>query len=198
MSFWKTIKDAAVVSRRYDERLHELALREMQSGDRRDGLWAKALIEGQGDEGRAQAVYLRLLVTALQDEHYVSERVSERNRQLASTKTVGDAQARDPVVSSSVAIPRPVSGDVEKTKPKSRFSTGQREIIDRLMKIVESGEASENTYKVLVEFLGGRIDRTGLINARYTVVISDKKNQVGSLEDLKVHFMDRVFPLFNE
>lgn len=198
MIFWKTIKDAAVVSRRYDERLHELALREMQSGERRDGLWAKALIEGQGDEGRAQAIYLRLLVTALQDEHYVSKRVIERNRQLASTKAVADARAHHPVVSSVVASPRPVSGNVEKTKPKSRFSTGQREIIDRLKKVIESGEASENTYKVLVEFLGGRIDRAGLINCKYTVVISGKKYQVGSLEDLKLHFMDRVFPLFNE
>lgn len=74
MSLWKTVQDTSVIGRARDEALHAAALQELRSGRRRDGLWAKALIEAKGESAHTEAVYLRLLVVALRDEMYISSR----------------------------------------------------------------------------------------------------------------------------
>jgi hypothetical protein len=68
MSLLKFIKHKMTSARRIDEALHAAALDEFNSGSRRKGLWAKALIEGHGDAGKTDSVYLRLLVDALSRE----------------------------------------------------------------------------------------------------------------------------------
>lgn len=75
MSLWGIAKDKLVADRLVDEELHELAYREIESGARRDGLWAKAIVEGHGDEAATKIAYLRLLVQRLRDERYVVEQV---------------------------------------------------------------------------------------------------------------------------
>lgn len=75
--FWKNMKDAAVLDRLKDEALHELAMTEMTTGHRREGLWAKAIISSEGFEAKASAEYLRLLVIALRDEEYLAERADD-------------------------------------------------------------------------------------------------------------------------
>ena len=50
------------------ELLYAMVMREMQQGIRRDGLWAQALAESDGDPQKAQAAYIRLRVVTLRQE----------------------------------------------------------------------------------------------------------------------------------
>lgn len=68
MSILKLVKRKIASSREIDEALHSAALDEFNSGLRRKGLWARALIEGEGDAGRTDSVYLRLLVESFSRE----------------------------------------------------------------------------------------------------------------------------------
>ena len=51
-----------------EELLYAMVMREMQQGIRRDGLWAQALAENDGDPQKAQAAYIRLRLVTLRQE----------------------------------------------------------------------------------------------------------------------------------
>ncbi|NGX16153.1 ankyrin repeat domain-containing protein [Wenzhouxiangella sp. XN24] len=72
MSFFKKAKHAAIERRLSEERLYEQVLLEIESGGRRDGLWAKALQNAKGHESEAQALYIQYRVQALRDENELS------------------------------------------------------------------------------------------------------------------------------
>lgn len=74
MAFWDRAKDAAVDARRKDEEYHARAMHEVQSGLRRDGLWAKAVTASGGDEVAAKIAYFKLLVQAIRDDDHVARR----------------------------------------------------------------------------------------------------------------------------
>jgi len=44
------------------------ALRELESGLRRDDLWAQAFVKSGGDENKTKAIYLNLVATRLAHE----------------------------------------------------------------------------------------------------------------------------------
>ena len=46
---------------------------EMQRGVRREGLWVKAFAQAQGDESKANSIYIELRKQSLIDEHALSE-----------------------------------------------------------------------------------------------------------------------------
>ena len=48
MSFLKKLKHTAIKSKFEDESLYERVLQELESGIRRDGLWAQAVEKSQG------------------------------------------------------------------------------------------------------------------------------------------------------
>ena len=58
-----------------EEMLYAEAIREIEQGVRRDGLWGKALADSEGDEKKAKGLYLKYRVQALKDE-------LERERQV--------------------------------------------------------------------------------------------------------------------
>ena len=76
---WKLLKDKIVLDRVRDAAFHDAAIEEIASGVRRQGLWAKALIEAHGDERTAKMVYVKLLVVALKDEAYIADRVRKNS-----------------------------------------------------------------------------------------------------------------------
>ena len=43
-------KKRRIESRKIEERLYEVVVKELENGIRRDGLWAKALVESKGNE----------------------------------------------------------------------------------------------------------------------------------------------------
>jgi len=73
----KILRDRAVLERKIDEAAHEAALEEFRSGAVRNGLMAKAVIEAGTDEGKAKAVYLRLLVESIKDDMYIAHRITQ-------------------------------------------------------------------------------------------------------------------------
>lgn len=81
MGFFGGIKDRLVAHRLDEEELYALALKEVEEGNRRPGLWAKALSEAAGQQEKAQAIYLKLLVARLRDEGHVLERLEQKLRQ---------------------------------------------------------------------------------------------------------------------
>ena len=68
MGLWRWLSSLARNIRADEERLHSLALDEVERGVRRNGLWAKALAQAQGDERKARGRYIKLLVAKLRDE----------------------------------------------------------------------------------------------------------------------------------
>jgi len=55
MAFWEKAKQAAIVNRLIEEK--ERVLHEVESGIRKDGLWAKAFQKSRGNEQKARALY---------------------------------------------------------------------------------------------------------------------------------------------
>ncbi|WP_447729048.1 hypothetical protein [Pseudoxanthomonas suwonensis] len=244
--FWKVMKDAAVFSRMNDERLHALALAEVESGVRRDGLWAKAMIEGQGDPTRSRAAYLRLLVITLRDEQYLVERLADGNGPARGASPWSGAAegGQDDVPmqpmpmqperlddledgadsAAQLALDQPLAGTVEdmpidrnsaESNPdcspvaldsidregvtpayKVHLTEAQRGVVKKLKELVHSGEATESTYKVLIEFAGGRLDRFGWKKVTYIVVLQNKSHEVGSLSGLRNYFIENIFQVF--
>jgi hypothetical protein len=78
MSFWKKVKQTAIADRLVEEKLYELVHRELESGERRDGLWAKAFQNSQGDEQKANALYIGYRVQSIKDEAEITDLFAEK------------------------------------------------------------------------------------------------------------------------
>jgi hypothetical protein len=104
MGLFRSARDRLVLSRMQEEEIHAAALREVESGRRRDGLWAKALIEGSGERSRVESIYLRELVAAMRDESYIARRLDDFTD--AAEKGTHSAPAVD---TSSSPLPRDAS-----------------------------------------------------------------------------------------
>ncbi len=68
MGIFDDIKAKGAAYRITEEALYAEALRELESGQRRDGIWAKAMAESDMDQGKAGAKYIKLRVQSLKDE----------------------------------------------------------------------------------------------------------------------------------
>jgi len=86
MSFWKKVKLSAAADRLVEEKLYAEVLRELESGVRRDGLWAKALQNSQGDEQKANALYIGYRLQSIKDEAEISAVLIEQY-EVENTKT---------------------------------------------------------------------------------------------------------------
>ena len=83
---------SAVAKNRIDDEIHYAnALREYQTGTRRDGLWAKALIESDRSRRDPNVIYLELRVKSLRDEHSVAGTTAN---ELARTQSESSALQR--------------------------------------------------------------------------------------------------------
>lgn len=92
MSIFDDIRAKGVAYRLTEETLYAAVLKEIESGQRRDGLWAKALAGSGMDSTRAQAQYIKLRVQALKDEvalfkaGYEREQLEEKEKYRALDK----------------------------------------------------------------------------------------------------------------
>lgn len=90
-------------SRITEEMLYAEALREVEQGIRRDGLWAKALAQSNMRQEDAQALYLKLRVQSLRDEIELVAQQAERHgeqvlvQQRAIEKVVLNQERNRPV-----------------------------------------------------------------------------------------------------
>ena len=65
---FRKFRRKAAINRLIEERLYEIVADEMEKGDIRQGLWAKAFSLSSGDEQAAKSKYIELRVDSLGDE----------------------------------------------------------------------------------------------------------------------------------
>jgi len=101
MGIFDDIKAKGAAYRLTEEALYAEALREIESGQRRDGIWAKAMAESDMDQDKAGAKYIKLRVQSLKDEVTVfiaglNRVVSESQKQipLENIQTVSKSSSR--------------------------------------------------------------------------------------------------------
>lgn len=105
------LRRVAASSRKTDELLHEQVALELSRGERRLGLWAKALSDSLGNEQKASALYIRYRVRSLIDE---LETVRTSNSKPFPVRTV---KANPP----PSAVPKPSNEPLE--LPAEDFTT---------------------------------------------------------------------------
>lgn len=89
------IRLRGVSSRVTEEMLYAEALREVEDGLRRDGLWAKALSQSNMRQDDAMASYLKLRVQSLRDEiELAMQEVQRRTRRERDNANESLAQQR--------------------------------------------------------------------------------------------------------
>jgi hypothetical protein len=67
-SFRKKVSVKAAQIRAEDERLYEVVAQELDRGERRPGLWVKAMADSEGSEEKASSLYLKYRVQSLKDD----------------------------------------------------------------------------------------------------------------------------------
>jgi hypothetical protein len=92
MGIFDSMKAKVAVDRLSEESLYAEALREIESGTRRDGIWAMAMVECDMDQGKAAARYIKLRVQAMKDELYLAEQVAALETQRQQEKQQIEAE----------------------------------------------------------------------------------------------------------
>ena len=77
MGIFDKVKKTTIASRRYEEKLYEVALREFENDEIRKGLYAQALSKADGDKEKADGIYLKLRVQSIIDD-VESEQINRR------------------------------------------------------------------------------------------------------------------------
>ena len=65
---FEKLKLSIAAKRLHEETLYKQVVEELSQGQRRDGLWAKAMADSEGIEDRAKSLYIRYRVQSIQDE----------------------------------------------------------------------------------------------------------------------------------
>ncbi|HQR69911.1 MAG TPA: hypothetical protein PLE54_04865 [Burkholderiaceae bacterium] len=77
MNLVTLVRDVFIAKRIDEQIIYAEALREIESGVRRDGLWAKAVASSNGDEPKAKSAYICLVAAAIRDDQYLLRRVAQ-------------------------------------------------------------------------------------------------------------------------
>lgn len=88
----KSLQTQVAVSRLSDEALYAEAFREMESGTRRDGIWAMALADANMDQAIAAAKYIKMRVQSMKDEMALTAPLAAMRRREADR--IGEQEAK--------------------------------------------------------------------------------------------------------
>ena len=77
MKIWDSIKTFTASGRLFEEHLYEHVVGELRSGIRKDGLWAKAIENSNGEDAKTRALYIKYRIQSLRDELQLSKTLSE-------------------------------------------------------------------------------------------------------------------------
>jgi len=103
MSIFDDIRAAGATFRLTEESLYAEAFREIESGQRRDGIWAKALVESDMDQVKAGAKYIKLRVQSLKDE--ITVFIAEMKKAEAAIQTARISQKAIPTPKPAIRNP---------------------------------------------------------------------------------------------
>ena len=106
----------SAAKRLIEEQLYEKVVVELSNGEKRDGLWAKALVDSKGADEKAKALYIQYRVQSIKDEIEISEAVAEEEDYQRKNATVIARQKR---ISSAEALLRSKGHN-----PKQRVPAG--------------------------------------------------------------------------
>jgi hypothetical protein len=104
MSLFNDIKRHLGVDSTDDEIYYLKVVKEMEGGYKRDGLWAKALAETDGDSDKAHAKYIRLRVLSLKEELNIRRSAEVANPTEKKELIPTDGKNVKPEASISTAI----------------------------------------------------------------------------------------------
>lgn len=176
MGFWKSIQDKAVANRLGEEALYEAALEEFETGTRRRGLWAKAIVQGEGDQARAEAAYLKLLVTALRDDLYLVSRAAE----MAGERKAGAITARS---------------DPYRPAPRRRVHPDPK--IDKLLALchrLRTDSLALDQYQALAAAVNASLTHEGFFGGAYVIQQGRTTTKFKNLPAMKPWFVQHVLP----
>lgn len=74
---FEKFRRTSAATRLFEEQIYEQVVHELANGQRRDGLWAKALASSDGIEDKAKALYIQYRVQSIKDEIKVHEVIEE-------------------------------------------------------------------------------------------------------------------------
>ena len=82
-----------------EEAFYKQVLEEVEAGNMRKGIYAKALADGLGDEGKAQSLYIKYRVQSLVDEQRLKAKqlgieLAEKERYRKETEKAEDDRIR--------------------------------------------------------------------------------------------------------
>lgn len=144
------LRRAAAASRIADEVLYEQVVIELATGEKRLGLWAKALSDSLGDEQKAKGLYIRYRVQSIRDEIEILkagipkstvENVSRGNRSPAEPHRTGTELPQLPTELSTLVDMLAEALDAQ----------GQEDQASRLIENLRSNGFDNETIETLVE-----------------------------------------------
>ncbi|MFI8744202.1 hypothetical protein ACIGKL_03465 [Pseudomonas sp. NPDC077186] len=80
MSWLNKIKNDAISSRLLDEQIYAQVLSEIENGQRRNGLWAKALAHSDGSNEKAKSLYIKYRADSIRDEIALAAKYKETEK----------------------------------------------------------------------------------------------------------------------
>lgn len=92
MRLFDRFKAISALARLSEETLYAQVVKELEAGIRRDGIWAKALIDSNGDQDKAKTLYVRYRVQSLKDEDALQREVETSEQEIRSSRE--DARAK--------------------------------------------------------------------------------------------------------
>lgn len=88
---FKKLRVQAAMRRLFEEQVYEIVLAEINRGERRDGIYAKALIDSEGDKNKARSLYIKYRAEALKDEVLIKTTVEDWLRDKESVRLNDEA-----------------------------------------------------------------------------------------------------------
>ena len=100
---FEKFRRTSAAARLIEEQLYEQVVIELAQGQRRDGLWAKAMANSDGSEEKTKSLYIKYRVQSIKDEAEIAEAVAEQDEYNRKNASVIERQSR---VSSAEALLR--------------------------------------------------------------------------------------------
>ena len=108
---FERFKKQSAVHRLLEEQLYEKVAQELANGQRRDGLWVKAIANSNGSDEKAKALYIQYRVQSIKDEIEIAKTlVEEAESPVRTEKQAKAASTEDRGGGVSGSKKRPLKG----------------------------------------------------------------------------------------
>ncbi|MEH6550082.1 MAG: hypothetical protein V7744_08870 [Pseudomonadales bacterium] len=77
MKLFDKLRIRSASERLMEEQLYQVVVDELRQGQKREGLWAKAIARSDGSEDKAKSLYLKYRVQSIIDENKVAQVLAE-------------------------------------------------------------------------------------------------------------------------